>query len=188
MASKVVAALDPRWHGPVDDALERGAALARDRDAAEDLLRRPAATEADLDRDGGVVYGKGAAVLRMMEAWIGADAFQRGVRAYLADHARGNATTDDLLDALAAHSDAPGLARAFATFLDQAGAPRVAARIDCTPGAVKVTVHGILTSGSSRHGKLRRAALGSCWVNTYQRSSTSWRNVPTVQKSATGAV
>ena len=55
-------------------------------------------------------------------------------------------------------------------------------------GAVKVTVHGILTSGSSRHGKLRRAALGSCWVNTYQRSSTSWRNVPTVQKSATGAV
>jgi alanyl aminopeptidase len=41
----------------------------------------------------GLVYQKGAATLKMVEDWVGAEAFQRGIRRYLHEHAMGNATT-----------------------------------------------------------------------------------------------
>src|ERR1700733_4622563 len=44
----------------------------------------------------GLVYQKGAATLKMVEDWVGADAFQRGIRIYLHDHAMSNATTAEL--------------------------------------------------------------------------------------------
>ena len=52
----------------------------------------------------GISYAKGAAVLRQLAAWIGDDAFIAGLRAHFAAHAFGNATLDDLLDAMSASS------------------------------------------------------------------------------------
>ncbi|HZE39657.1 MAG TPA: aminopeptidase N, partial [Stackebrandtia sp.] len=52
----------------------------------------------------GVSYAKGASVLRQLAAWLGDEAFLRGLRSYFDTHAFGNATLDDLLDALAAAS------------------------------------------------------------------------------------
>ena len=56
---------------------------------------------------GAIVYNKAPAVLRQLEAVVGARAFRDGLRAYLAAHAFGNATWRDLLGALgrAAHRD-----------------------------------------------------------------------------------
>ncbi|MFL6137859.1 MAG: aminopeptidase N [Frankiaceae bacterium] len=48
----------------------------------------------------GITYAKGAAVLKQLVALVGMDAFFRGVRAYLAAHAHGNARFADLLAAL----------------------------------------------------------------------------------------
>ncbi len=47
-----------------------------------------------------ITYDKGASVLKQLVAWVGLDAFQRGVGAYLTAHAGGNATLRDLLDEL----------------------------------------------------------------------------------------
>ena len=47
-----------------------------------------------------ITYDKGASVLKQLVACVGLDAFQRGVGAYLAAHASGNATLRDLLDEL----------------------------------------------------------------------------------------
>jgi alanyl aminopeptidase len=47
-----------------------------------------------------IVYQKGAATIKMIEDWIGPDAFQRGIRQYLHDHAYANATTAELEQAL----------------------------------------------------------------------------------------
>ncbi|MCW2877212.1 MAG: Membrane alanyl aminopeptidase [Sphaerisporangium sp.] len=55
--------------------------------------------EALLNFDG-ISYAKGASVLRQLVAWVGEDAFLKGVRAYFAAHAFGNATLADLLAAL----------------------------------------------------------------------------------------
>jgi aminopeptidase N len=43
-----------------------------------------------------ITYAKGAAVIRMLESYLGEDAFRAGVRRYIRDHAYGNTTTDDL--------------------------------------------------------------------------------------------
>ena len=51
-----------------------------------------------------VVYDKGAAILLMLEGWLGEDRFRDGLRAYLNEHRFGNATTDDLAAALRAAS------------------------------------------------------------------------------------
>jgi aminopeptidase N len=48
----------------------------------------------------GITYGKGAGVIKQLVAYVGLDAFCRGLRTYFQRHAWGNATFDDLLSAL----------------------------------------------------------------------------------------
>ncbi|MBV8681481.1 MAG: M1 family metallopeptidase [Caulobacteraceae bacterium] len=43
-----------------------------------------------------ITYSKGQAVIRMLEAYVGEDAWRAGVRRYIKDHAYGNTTTNDL--------------------------------------------------------------------------------------------
>jgi len=52
----------------------------------------------------GISYAKGASVLRQLVAYVGRPAFMAGIRAYLTEHAWGNATLADLLAALEASS------------------------------------------------------------------------------------
>ncbi|MBX6723190.1 MAG: aminopeptidase N, partial [Dactylosporangium sp.] len=52
----------------------------------------------------GITYAKGASVIKQLVAYVGLDAFLAGLRAYFERHAWGNATFDDLLDALEAAS------------------------------------------------------------------------------------
>ncbi len=47
-----------------------------------------------------LTYEKGASVLRMLEQFLGAEAFRDGIRLYLRRHEYGNAETTDLWDAL----------------------------------------------------------------------------------------
>ncbi|MEU7145940.1 aminopeptidase N [Nocardia sp. NPDC046473] len=56
-----------------------------------------AAVEVNFD---GITYAKGASVLKQLVAYVGLEPFLAGLRAYFADHAYGNATFDDLLNAL----------------------------------------------------------------------------------------
>ncbi len=54
-----------------------------------------------------ISYGKGASVLRMIESFIGEEAFRSGVGAYLTAHAYGNTKAEDLWQALERHSSEP---------------------------------------------------------------------------------
>ncbi len=136
LPGKVIGDIYPAYRRPEDDAIGRGNTLAGDGLSSARRIRQPIATEDDIvNAFDGISYGKGAAVLRTMEAWVGPDRFQQGIRAYLQDHAHGNATATDFVRAIAAHADVPDVEGAFASFLDQAGAPRVEATIDCAAGA-----------------------------------------------------
>jgi aminopeptidase N len=53
---------------------------------------------------GAIVYNKAPAVLKQLDYLVGPDAFQRGVRRFLAAHAYANATWRDLLAAIGAES------------------------------------------------------------------------------------
>jgi len=50
--------------------------------------------------DGAIVYAKGGRLLRMIQQYVGHDAFRAGLKAYFAAHAYGNTIGNDLWDAL----------------------------------------------------------------------------------------
>ncbi|HUQ02859.1 MAG TPA: M1 family aminopeptidase [Kofleriaceae bacterium] len=142
---RVMFALDPRpddVFGPVDNHEH---ALDADSLATARAVRQPITTPDDiLNVFDGVTYGKAGAVMTMFERWVGPEAFQRGIRAYLKKHADGNATTADFV---AAMSDAIGKDMSgVSTFLDQPGAPLLSIDVKCEDGKPPV-----LTVAQSRY-------------------------------------
>jgi aminopeptidase N len=97
-------------------------------------VRQPVVTRGEIEEAfDGISYEKGAAVLAMIEHWVGEETFQKGVRDYVRAHAWKNAKADDLLGALdrASGRDVSGMA---ATFLDRPGVPVVAVKSSCNAG------------------------------------------------------
>jgi cytosol alanyl aminopeptidase len=85
-----------------------------------------------------ITYLKGAAVIHMLESWLGPDAFRAGVQAYLSEHAWRNADAADLFRALGKASG-KSVDTVATTFLDASGVPLVRARLVCD-GAPKVVL------------------------------------------------
>ncbi len=81
----------------------------------------------------GITYQKGAAVLRMIESWLGADVFQRGVQRYVHENAWKNASADDLFKALDFVSTQK-VEQLASGFLDHPGVPQVLASWKCEGG------------------------------------------------------
>ncbi|MGR4862816.1 M1 family metallopeptidase [Caulobacter sp. LARHSG274] len=72
----------------------------------------------------GITYEKGEAVIRMLEAYVGHDAWRGGVRAYIKAHAHGATTTDDLWKEVEAAAGQPITAIAH-DFTLQPGIPLI---------------------------------------------------------------
>ena len=98
MATKIVMTTAPEFHADLDAVGETNGAMQADALEAARAVRQPI-------KDGGdvvtafddITYDKGAAILGMLEAWVGEEQFRAGVRAYVNAHAWGSARTDDLL-------------------------------------------------------------------------------------------
>ncbi len=84
-----------------------------------------------------IIYNKGQAVLRMLEAHVGADTFREGIRAYMKKHQYANTTSTDLWNALGAASgrDIAALAR---DWIEQPGFPVVTVRSECDANDTRV--------------------------------------------------
>jgi puromycin-sensitive aminopeptidase len=76
-----------------------------------------------------LTYTKGAAVLRMLEQYLGAERFRDGIRKYLADHRFGNTETHDLWEAIEAATGEP-VRRIMDGWIWQGGYPMVSADLD----------------------------------------------------------
>ncbi len=83
-----------------------------------------------------ITYEKGAALVRMLEQYLGPDTFQAGVRLYLRRHAYANTHTEDLWSALADASGQP-VGQIMDGWIHQGGFPAVTAA---------VTEHGLEVS------------------------------------------
>jgi puromycin-sensitive aminopeptidase len=101
MEMLAVDAWKPAWERWVAFGVSRAAALAVDglqsSRPIEFEVRAPRDADAMFDV---LTYEKGAAVLRMIEQYLGPEVFRDGVRAYLREHEYGNAETTDLWKAL----------------------------------------------------------------------------------------
>jgi puromycin-sensitive aminopeptidase len=82
-----------------------------------------------------LTYTKGAAVLRMLEQWLGEERFRDGIRRYLHDHEHGNTETSDLWDAIEAATEEP-VRRIMDTWIWQGGYPLV--RVNAEPDGLRL--------------------------------------------------
>ena len=82
-----------------------------------------------------LTYGKGASVLRMIEGYLGEARFQSGVADYLRQHAGGNATSQDLWEALDRSTGEP-VTRILRPWVETAGHPVVSAQT--TPAGIEL--------------------------------------------------
>src|SRR5262252_7879911 len=140
MANKPVAASHPDWHVDVDEADENQQALSLDSLTATRSIHVDVQTPGEIDEAfDAITYQKGAAVLRMVESYVGAEAFRKGVNAYLQAHAYGNATSEDFWKALSASSGKP-VERILPTFVNQPGVPLVNVSTSCGAGGTAITL------------------------------------------------
>ncbi len=135
MESKIVEKWKPEWDLDVESVASKNAVMHSDSLDAARSIRQPIASANDIaNAFDSITYKKGEAVLTMLEHWIGPDVFQKGVRAYLAKHAWGNATYDDFVAAMSAAAgvDEKPL---FDAFVLQSGVPLVSFELQCPKGA-----------------------------------------------------
>ncbi len=77
-----------------------------------------------------ITYSKGQAFIRMLESYLGEDAFRAGIRRYMQAHAYSNATTEDLWSALQSASGKP-VTTIAAGYTEQAGFPVIIGQTAC---------------------------------------------------------
>ncbi len=70
-----------------------------------------------------ITYGKGGHVVAMIAGFMGEDRFRDGVRAYMAKHKYGNASTEEFFGAMADVAGNPRILPAMKSFTDQQGVP-----------------------------------------------------------------
>jgi aminopeptidase N len=140
MANKPLAAAHGDWNVPVDEALENQKALNIDSLKSTRPIHVDVRTPAQIDEVfDAITYEKGAAVLRMIESYVGADTFRRGVNSYLESHAYKNATSEDFSKSLSATSGKP-VERILPTFVNQPGVPLIDVSLSCANNRTTVTL------------------------------------------------
>jgi puromycin-sensitive aminopeptidase len=126
MASKVANDLNPEWRTLTQSlAFDRQGAMNLDaRSSTHPIIRKINTVEEISQAFDSITYRKGEAVIRMLEASLGAEVFRAGVRNYMAKHAYGNTVTNDLWAELSATSGKP-VANIMAGFTLQGGVPLI---------------------------------------------------------------
>jgi alanyl aminopeptidase len=94
MAGKIIHQLYPKYETDLD--LPQETAFIGDQRTSVKPIRKTVRSEADTMEGAGLAYSKGETVLRMLEHYVGADAWQRGTRSYIKKFSWTNATEKDL--------------------------------------------------------------------------------------------
>jgi len=137
MANKPVAAWRPGWHVELDDAGDTQGALGIDAMRSTRPIRMKVETPAEINEVfDGIAYQKTAAVLRMIESYVGPDAFRKGVASYLKRFSYANAAGEDFWNEVAKVTGKP-VDRILRSFVDKAGAPVLS--VDARCAANKMT-------------------------------------------------
>jgi aminopeptidase N/puromycin-sensitive aminopeptidase len=140
MSSKPIESWKPEWNFNLDDVSETAGTLNLDSLANTRPIHQSAETPAEIQElFDGIAYGKAAAVLRMLESYLGEETFRAGVNAYLQQHRYANATADDFWDAQAKTSNKP-VDRIMPTWVKQAGVPILNVRAQCSGNSTNVTL------------------------------------------------
>lgn len=139
MSSKPLEAWKPEWEMQLSDISDASRAMNSDSLVNTHPIHQEAQTPQQiLELADEITYDKTAAVLRMLESYLGPETFRAGVNEYLKQHAYANATVADFWSAQAQVSKKP-VDKIMATFVEQPGLPLVNIAAECSGNSEKVT-------------------------------------------------
>src|SRR3984957_11338863 len=139
MEMLAVDAWKPQWKRWESFGVSRGAAMAIDALKSTRSIEYTVLSPEDCRSMFDVLtYEKGAAVLRMLEQFLGAEVFRKGIAGYLKKHQYNNTETGDLWDALEAASGQP-VRSMMDTWIFQQGFPIVSAAPTADGCGLKIT-------------------------------------------------
>ncbi len=135
MELKVTDAFRPAWQRWVGFGLSRSTALDTDALRATRPVEYPVISPRDAEGMFDVLtYEKGAAVVRMLEQYLGEERFRDGIRRYMATHQFANTETTDLWDAIEEATGEP-VRRIMDSWIFQGGFPIVTVSARRRPAA-----------------------------------------------------
>jgi alanyl aminopeptidase len=169
LAVKLMPELYPEYGYEVTELKQVNQVMTQDANASTSQIRRKVETGGDIWQDIELAYGKGRTVLKMTEMFIGPDAFQKGVREYLAAHKWGNAVAADLFSALA-EASGKNLEPILSGYLDQAGFPLLTVDVDS---------NGMLTLSQTRFRNEGASVPEQSWTIPVRLKISDGRNVQT---------
>lgn len=157
MTYKAIDSYRPEWRvwENIFNGLPKAEALAEamGRDSLENThpVQVPVKSPDELDQIfDAISYGKGCHILRMIEAYVGAEAFRAGVRKYLSEHAYSNATGADFWSALQ-DASSKQVSKIMLQWVQQAGYPVVT--VSLHGNLLKLQQERFLISGKSDQTK-----------------------------------
>jgi aminopeptidase N len=140
MEKRPLAAAKPEWKMEVQEVQDTQKAMDLDSLASTRAIHTKVETPDEVEGSfDAIAYEKGAAVMRMIEGYLGAETFRKGVNAYVEQHAYGNATSEDFWTAMAAASGKP-VDRILPTFVNQSGVPVLDVALRCEDGQTQLTL------------------------------------------------
>ncbi len=144
IAHKCAAAMDPSLDVWVPFRQRAAGALSTDALSSTHAIYHPVQTpEEAQEMFDAITYGKGSAVMRMLESYLGQEAFCEGLRTYMESFRFGNAHGKDLWKHLgkASGEDVAGI---MGDWVTQAGHPTIAVRR--VEGALRLSQHRTVSS------------------------------------------
>jgi len=168
-------AFRPDWERWTSFGLARTAAFETDALRSSRAIEYPVISPADAEGMFDILtYEKGAAVVRMLEQYLGADEFRAGIRHYLRTHEYGCTETTDLWDAIETATGQP-VRRIMDSWIFQTGFPAVSVDLVDDGRTLRLEQHRFGHDGDRTDG-----TIWSIPVIFTQRSATD--GVVTLEK------
>jgi aminopeptidase N len=140
MAAKATDHFHPEWRPYLEGIADREYVMALDARKTTHPIQTPITNEDQAaNAFDQITYEKGQAFLRMLEHYLGEDAFRKGIRAYMANHKYSNTTSADLWLALEKASGKP-VEKLASDWTLQPGFPLIHVSQVCENGKRKVTL------------------------------------------------
>jgi len=140
MANKPLAAWKPEWSADLDDVQDTQRALGLDALRSTRAIRTRVETPEEINEIfDAIAYEKSAGVLRMVENFVGPDAFRQGVASYIRKYSYGNAAAEDFWNEVTRVTGKP-VDRIMTAYVNQPGVPVLRVASSCQGSSTRVRV------------------------------------------------
>ena len=137
----VLGFLEPDGGHDIQAVAEAVSAMELDSLASARAVAQPITENADIrNAYDAITYNKGQAVLGMVDAWFGPEAFRQALGRYIAEYADGAADSAEFFQAIGKSTGNRDIGRSLKSFVTQNGVPLLETELQCTSIGAKVTL------------------------------------------------